>query len=127
MTQNEDQMDEATIDALANLETVATEDTGVVPALTQANARLVKQLEENTSELRELKAFPIRNGVTGEAKEVPPHLQPSTVGPMAIRWARLTQASPATPAILATKRRPPGLITWEQVRPTRNDVLGRHL
>jgi hypothetical protein len=57
MTQNEDQMDEATIGALANLATATAADRGVVAALTQANSRLVKQLEDTTSELRELKAM----------------------------------------------------------------------
>jgi hypothetical protein len=57
MTQNEDQMAEATIVALANLATATAADRGVVAALTQANSRLVKQLEENSSELRELKAL----------------------------------------------------------------------
>jgi hypothetical protein len=56
MTQNEDQMAEATIGALANLATATASDRGVVAALTQANCGLVKQLEENASELRELKA-----------------------------------------------------------------------
>jgi hypothetical protein len=46
MTQNEDQMDEATIGALANLATATASDIGAVAALTQANSRLVKQLEE---------------------------------------------------------------------------------
>jgi hypothetical protein len=57
MTQNEDQMAEATIGALANLATATAADRGVVAALTQANSRLAKQLEENFSELRELKAL----------------------------------------------------------------------
>jgi hypothetical protein len=57
MTQNEDQMAEANIGALANLETSTEADRGVVAALTQANPRLVKQLEETASELRELKAL----------------------------------------------------------------------
>jgi hypothetical protein len=57
MTQNEYQMAEATIGALANLETSTAADRGVVADLTQANSRLVKQLEENSSELRELKAL----------------------------------------------------------------------
>jgi putative hemolysin len=57
MTQNEDQMAEATIGALENLATAAAADRGVVAALTQANSRLVKQLEENASELREMKAL----------------------------------------------------------------------
>jgi hypothetical protein len=57
MTQNEDQMAEATIGALSNLATATAADRGVVAALTQANSRLEKQLEENSSELRELKVL----------------------------------------------------------------------
>jgi hypothetical protein len=57
VTQNEDQMAEATIGSLANLATSTAADIGVVAALTQANSRLVKQLEDNSSELRELKAL----------------------------------------------------------------------
>jgi hypothetical protein len=57
MTQTEDHMAEATIGALANLATAFVADRGVVAALTQANARLVKQLEETSSELRELRAL----------------------------------------------------------------------
>jgi hypothetical protein len=57
MTHNEDQMAEATIGALANLATATAADRGVVAVLTQANSRLAKQLEENSSELRELKAL----------------------------------------------------------------------
>jgi hypothetical protein len=57
VTQNEDQMAEATIGALANLATATAADRDVVDALTQANSRLAKQLEENSSELRELKAL----------------------------------------------------------------------
>jgi hypothetical protein len=52
MTQNEDNMAEATIGALANLAAATASDRGVVAALTQANSRLAKQLEENSSELR---------------------------------------------------------------------------
>jgi hypothetical protein len=57
VTHNEDQMAEATIEALANLATETAADRGVVAALTQANSRLVKQLEDNSNELRELKAL----------------------------------------------------------------------
>jgi hypothetical protein len=57
VTHNEDQMAEATIGALANLATATAADRGVVAALTQANSRLVKQMEGNSSELRELKAL----------------------------------------------------------------------
>jgi hypothetical protein len=57
VTQNEDQMAEATIGALANLATATAAGRGVVAALTQANSRLAKQLEDNSTELRELKAL----------------------------------------------------------------------
>jgi hypothetical protein len=57
VTQTEDQMSEATIGSLSNLATATAADRGVVAALTQANSRLAKQLEDNSSELRELKAF----------------------------------------------------------------------
>jgi hypothetical protein len=57
MTQTEDHMADATIGALANLATATASDRGVVAALTQANSRLVKQLEETSSDLRELKAM----------------------------------------------------------------------
>jgi hypothetical protein len=50
-------MAEATIGALENMATATAADRGVVAALTQANSRLVKQLEENASELREVKAL----------------------------------------------------------------------
>jgi hypothetical protein len=57
VTHNEDQMAEATIGALSNLATATAADQGVVAALTQANSRLAKQLEDNSAELRELKAL----------------------------------------------------------------------
>jgi hypothetical protein len=57
MTQNGDQMAESSIDALAILATATASDRGVVAALTQENSRLAKQLEEISSELRELKAL----------------------------------------------------------------------
>jgi hypothetical protein len=55
--QTEDQMAEATIGALANLAMATAADRGVLAALTQVNARLAKQLEDNSNELRELKAL----------------------------------------------------------------------
>jgi hypothetical protein len=57
VTQTDDQMAEATIGALANLATATAADRGIVAALTQANSRLAKQLEDNSSKLRELKAL----------------------------------------------------------------------
>jgi hypothetical protein len=51
------QMAEATIGALANLATATASYRGVVATLTEANARLIKQLEDNSNKLRELKAL----------------------------------------------------------------------
>jgi hypothetical protein len=48
--QTEDQLAEATIGALANLATATLSERGVVATLTEANARLVKQLEDNSNE-----------------------------------------------------------------------------
>jgi hypothetical protein len=50
-------MAEATIGALSNLAMETAADRGVVAALTQANFRLAKQLEDNSTKLRELKAL----------------------------------------------------------------------
>jgi hypothetical protein len=57
VTHNEYQMTEATIGALTSLATATTSDRGVVAALTQANARLAKQLEDNSNKLWEIKAL----------------------------------------------------------------------
>jgi hypothetical protein len=46
MGQTEDQMAEATIGAVANLATTTVDDCEVVSTLTEANARLARQLEE---------------------------------------------------------------------------------
>jgi hypothetical protein len=57
VTHNEDQVAEANIRALANLATATAVDRGVVAALTQATSRLAKELEDNSTELRELKSL----------------------------------------------------------------------
>jgi hypothetical protein len=57
VTHSEDQMAEATIGALSDLATATAADRVAVAALTQANSRLTKQLKDNSTELRELKAF----------------------------------------------------------------------
>jgi phage shock protein A len=53
----EEQMAEETIGELANPSTATVADRGVVATLTKTNARLAKQLEDNSNELRELKAL----------------------------------------------------------------------
>jgi hypothetical protein len=57
VTHNEDQMSKSTIGELSNLATATAADRGVVAALTQANYRLAKQLEDNSAKLRELRAL----------------------------------------------------------------------
>jgi hypothetical protein len=47
VVKTEDQMAEATMGAVANLATATAADLGVVATLMEANARLVKQLEDN--------------------------------------------------------------------------------
>jgi hypothetical protein len=69
-------MAQATIGAFANLATSTSADRGVVAALMQANSCLVKQLEENASELRELKSL-----LTQELRD---------------RWVRRSSISSAT-------------------------------
>jgi hypothetical protein len=68
-------MAEATIGALANLAITTAADRGVVAPLTQANARLVKQLEEKSYELRELTALLNQER---SAKRIQLSLNPST-------------------------------------------------
>jgi hypothetical protein len=57
--QTEDQMADTTIEALANLATATATatDRGVGATLTEANARLVRQLEERSKEVKEVKTF----------------------------------------------------------------------
>jgi hypothetical protein len=55
--QTEEQMTEATIGALANLATATAVDRCVVATINEANARLTKQLEDNSNELQELTAL----------------------------------------------------------------------
>jgi hypothetical protein len=65
--------------------------------------------------------------MTSGAQEVSTHLKVINVGHMATRMERLTQASHAPIATLATKLKPLRLRTWEAVKPTRNDVSGQQL
>jgi hypothetical protein len=55
VVKTEDQIAEATVGVLSNLATATTLDRGVVATLTEANACLANQLEDNSNELRELK------------------------------------------------------------------------
>jgi hypothetical protein len=119
VTQNEDQMAEATIGALENLATATAADRGVVAALTQANSRLAKQLEDNSSELRELKALRGTRSFNPSARNY--------CWTHGYKVGKRTQASLATFPKPSTKWRQLEPITWEAVRPTENDVQGPQL
>jgi hypothetical protein len=83
-------MAEATIGALANLATATAADRGVVTTLTEANACLVKQLEDNSNELQELNFLSIRRELKEGAIAVSIHILTIIVGPMATRSPTLT-------------------------------------
>jgi hypothetical protein len=102
-------MVEATIGALSNLETTTATDRGVVATLTEANARLAKQLEDNASELRDLKAL-----LNNNTRSTIP--QKTTSGIMVTRWPTFTPVSVATFPIRGTSGRPLGLTTMAAVR-----------
>jgi hypothetical protein len=124
---NEDQMAEANIGALSNLATATAADRGVVADLTQANARLTKQLEDNSNELRELKALlkKERSEKRGQCSFNP--------SPINYFWTHgykleaLTQVSRVNSRNPATKQRLLEQITWEVARTTENDVPGKQL
>jgi hypothetical protein len=123
----EDQLAESTIGALANLTTATAADQGVVAALTEANASLVKHLEDNSNELWELKALKERKELkrVGNAASTP--LPTITAGLVGIKLAILTQAYCVNCRSQVTNGRQPERTTWAAVRPTRNDIQGRQL
>jgi hypothetical protein len=53
----EEQMADTTIGALTNLATATATDRCVVATFTEANSRLVKQLEDRSNELKDIKAL----------------------------------------------------------------------
>jgi hypothetical protein len=54
---SEDDLAEQALGAFANWATATAVDQNVVPQLTEANSRLVKQLEDNATSLKEVKAL----------------------------------------------------------------------
>jgi hypothetical protein len=96
----------------------------VVAALTQANARRAKQLEDNSNECGNSRLYSRRNAVKSVAKEVSTPHPSIIVGCMATKLVALTRVSLVNSRNPATKRRPLERITWEVVRPTGNDIQG---
>jgi hypothetical protein len=120
-------MDEPIIVSLANIATATATDRGVVAALTQVNARLVKQLEDTSNDLWELKALLKKER---SEKRVQRSFNPS---PSNYCWTHGYKVGGTQTSLTcklpspATKRRPLERTTWEVVRPTENDVPGRQL
>jgi hypothetical protein len=123
----EEKIDEATIGALDNLSTATTSDRGVVATLTESNARLVKQLENNSNELRELKAL-IKKEIF--EKRGQRRFNPS---PNNFFWTHGYKVANTHTSLSCNlpkqghKDRQLDQITWAAIRPTRNDVQGRQL
>jgi hypothetical protein len=86
-------------------------------ALTQANARLAKQLEDNSNELGELKALIKKERTENRYKR---SFNPSPIG---ITHTSLTCKLPKH----GHKRKPLERITWEVVKPTWSDIQGLQL
>jgi hypothetical protein len=93
VSHTEDQMDESTIGELANLATSTAEDRRVVASMTQADARLAKQLEEKSTELRDSRHSSINNTVQSAATAASTRLPTLISGHMVSNLAELTQVS----------------------------------
>jgi hypothetical protein len=117
VTHNKEQMAEATIGALTNLATATAADRGVVAALTQANSRLAKQLDDNSTEMRELNALLKKER---SEKRVQRRFNPS---PSNYCWTHGYEVGITHTSLTCKLPKP----TWEVVRPTGNDVQGRQL
>jgi hypothetical protein len=120
-------MVEATNGELVNVATATAADRSVVAALTQVNARLVKQLEETPNEFQELNALLNQERSAKRGLRI---FNPSTTIYYWTRGVKLGSTHTSLTCkkeIPATKRRPLGRITWGVVKPTRNDFLGRQL
>jgi hypothetical protein len=116
--ETEDQMSEATIGDLANLATATSTDHCVMVALTEANLRLVRHLEDRFNELNEIKAIlkKERADRKGQIKFNPIY------GCMDTRWQIVTHTRLVIIKRTDTNARPLRRATWEEVKPTGNDV-----
>jgi hypothetical protein len=123
----EDQMAESTIGALANLSTATAADRGVVATLTEANARLAKQLEDNSNELRELKA-PTKKDRTERRVQLSSNPSPNNYcWTHGYKVANTQTSFSCNFPSMATKGKSLGRTSWAAARPTRNDVKGWQL
>jgi hypothetical protein len=117
-------MAEATIGALDNLAMATVVDRGVVATLPEANTRLVKQLEDNSNELRAIKALSKKEVVEKRGQR---SFNPSPKNNCWTHGYKLGNTHIVTYQNKVTNERPLERIAWAAVRPTRNDVQGRQL
>jgi hypothetical protein len=73
--ETEEQMDETTVKTLENLATETAADHGGVATLTEANARLVRQLDECSKEVKDVKALLKRSVMKEEGRPFTPSLE----------------------------------------------------
>jgi hypothetical protein len=113
-------MVEATIGDLANLATATAADRELVATLTEANARLAKQLEDNSNEMRELVSL-----LKKERTEII-GLRSFNPSPKNYCWTHGYKVSNTHTSMSCNfpKQVHKGLTTWAAVRPTKNDVQG---
>jgi hypothetical protein len=123
----EDQMDEATIGSLANLATVTAADRGMVATLTEANACLVKQLEDNSNELRELKALINKERFEKRGQHSFNSSRNNYCWTCGYKVANSHTSLSCNFPKQRHKMKALERITWAAARPTRNDVQRRQL
>jgi hypothetical protein len=107
---------------LSNLATATATYGGIVETLTEANSRLARQLEDLSSELKEVNALLKRIELTETVRELQTLLQRNIVGLMETRWKIVTQDRVSNTPKTDTSMRPPMWRPLEEVKPTRIDV-----
>jgi hypothetical protein len=120
--QTEDQMDESTIGALANLATAIVTYRGILATLTEANARLAKQLEVRSNELKEFKVLLKKIKLEERVREHATLIRKIIVGHMDTGWQESTPFKAVFTQSTGTSVRPPRITAWEEDKPTKNDV-----
>jgi regulator of sirC expression with transglutaminase-like and TPR domain len=109
-------MGEATIDALSNLETATAKDRGIVANLTEANSRLARQLKDRPNELKEDKALLKKERAERKGQRT---FNPS---PDNYFWSHGYKVEKIAQVRAGTSVRLPRITTWEEAKPTRNDL-----
>jgi hypothetical protein len=112
VAQPDEDLDEAAIDAFANLASATAVDRAIVATLTEASSRLAKQLEESAQALKEVKAL------IKKKRSDPVARKPFAPSVDNYCW---THGYKIARNHTATRRKPPKATTWEGPRLTKND------